>query len=50
MSARSDAEAEQVQSETGVTTDKIKTKLTEQLEATHVEIEDMSGLSKFNKA
>lgn len=43
MSARTDTEASQKQAESGITPEAIKTKLEEQLGATHVSIEDMSG-------
>jgi len=43
MSARTDAEATEIQNITGVTAETLKAKLEEQLQATHVEIEDMSG-------
>jgi hypothetical protein len=43
MSARTDTEAAVVQATSGVTMEGLKKKLEEQLEATHVEIEDMSG-------
>lgn len=43
MSARTDTEAAQVQATSGVTMEGLKMKLEEQLGATYVEIEDMSG-------
>lgn len=43
MSARTDTEAAQTQSSSGVTPESIKTKLETALGATYVEIEDMSG-------
>lgn len=43
MSARTDEEATNVQNATGVTPDSLKEKLEKELEATHVEIQDMSG-------
>lgn len=43
MSARTDAEAAQVQASSGVTVEGLKSKIEEQLGATYVEIEDMSG-------
>jgi hypothetical protein len=43
MSARTDTEAAQVQATSGVTMEGLKKKLEEQLGATYVEIEDMSG-------
>ncbi|USP75242.1 hypothetical protein yc1106_02516 [Curvularia clavata] len=43
MSARTDAEATNVQVTSGVTMEGIKKKLEEGLDATHVEIEDLSG-------
>ena len=43
MSARTDAEAEQAQASSGVTIEGLRRKIGEQLEATYVEIEDMSG-------
>lgn len=43
MSARTDAEAAQVQATSGVTMEALEKKLKEQLGATFVEIEDMSG-------
>lgn len=48
MSARTDTEAAQVAATSGVTIDGLKKKLEEKLEATHVEIEDMSGKMDFN--
>lgn len=43
MSARTDPEAEQAQASTGVTPESLKQKLEQQLGATYVEVEDMSG-------
>ncbi|EGP86700.1 unnamed protein product [Zymoseptoria tritici ST99CH_3D1] len=43
MSARTDAEAEQNQITSGVTPDTLTSSLKEKLEATHVEIMDLSG-------
>jgi len=43
MSARTDTEAEQAAASSGVTIEGLKGKLVEKLEATHVEIEDLSG-------
>ena len=43
MSARTDAEAEQTQAETGVTPDTLGATLKEKLEASHVDISDLSG-------
>ncbi|KAF2274842.1 bola-like protein [Westerdykella ornata] len=43
MSARTDTEAAQVQAASGVTIEGLRKKLEEQLDATYVEIEDMSG-------
>ena len=45
MSARTDAEATNVQVTSGVTMEGIKKKLEDGLDATHVEIEDLSGTS-----
>ena len=45
MSARTDAEATNVQVTSGVTMEGIKKKLEAGLDATHVEIEDLSGTS-----
>lgn len=47
MSARTDAEAEQNQATTGVTPDTLGATLKAKLEASHVDIQDLSGaLSK----
>lgn len=43
MSARTDSEAAQVQASSGVTPDTLRAKLIENLEATYVQIEDLSG-------
>ncbi|KAG8628637.1 hypothetical protein KVT40_002502 [Elsinoe batatas] len=43
MSARTDSEAMEVQATSGVTPDSLRTTLVEKLQATHVEIEDLSG-------
>lgn len=43
MSARTDAEAAETQNATGITPEMIRSKLEEKLEASHVDIEDMSG-------
>ncbi|KAF2227686.1 bola protein [Elsinoe ampelina] len=43
MSARTDNEAMEVQGTSGVTPDSLRTTLVEKLQATHVEIEDLSG-------
>jgi hypothetical protein len=43
MSAQTDSGAADVQASSGVTAETLKTKITEQLEATHVEVEDLSG-------
>lgn len=43
MSARTDAEADQTQATTGVTIDSLKSALEKELQASHVEIKDMSG-------
>ena len=43
MSARTDDEATQVQVSSGITPDTLRYKLIENLDATHVQIEDMSG-------
>ncbi|ORY01349.1 bola protein [Clohesyomyces aquaticus] len=43
MSARTDSEAAQAQASSGVTPESLKKKLKEQLGATYVEVEDMSG-------
>lgn len=43
MSARTDDEAARTAASSGVTPDGIKQKLVEKLEATHVDIEDLSG-------
>lgn len=47
MSARTDTEAAQVQATSGVTMEKLKSKIEEQLGATHVEIKDMSGKDSY---
>lgn len=44
MSARTDSDAMEVQATSGVTAEAIREKLVRQLGATHVEIEDMSGM------
>jgi len=43
MSARTDTEATQNQASSGVTPNTLKATLTQKLEATHVDIEDLSG-------
>lgn len=43
MSARTDAEAEQNQLSSGITPDTLTTKLKEKLDASHVDISDLSG-------
>ncbi|KAJ9623925.1 hypothetical protein H2203_005371 [Taxawa tesnikishii (nom. ined.)] len=43
MSARTDVEASQTQASTGITPDTLKSTLSTKLEATHVDIEDLSG-------
>lgn len=43
MSARTDAEAEQTQESTGITPDTLGATLKEKLEASHVDISDLSG-------
>ncbi|KAK5172383.1 bola protein [Cryomyces antarcticus] len=43
MSARTDAEASEVQYSTGVTPETLKTTLIQKLEASHVDVEDLSG-------
>ncbi|KAF2102040.1 bola-like protein [Rhizodiscina lignyota] len=43
MSARTDAEATEMQNDTGITPEALKGKLVEKLGASHVDIEDMSG-------
>ncbi|XTI86331.1 bola protein [Cenococcum geophilum] len=43
MSARTDDEATQVQVSSGITPDTLRYRLIEKLDATHVQIEDMSG-------
>jgi hypothetical protein len=43
MSARSDAETGQAAKSSGVTVEGLKAKLESELQATYVEIEDMSG-------
>ncbi|KAF2656002.1 bola-like protein [Lophiostoma macrostomum CBS 122681] len=43
MSARTNAEASQAQASSGVTVEGLKSKLEQELAATYVEIEDMSG-------
>lgn len=45
MSARTDVEASQTQASTGITPDTLKSTLSTKLEATHVDIEDLSGQS-----
>jgi len=47
MSARTDDEATQVQVSSGITPDTLKYRLIEKLDATHVQIEDMSGNHYF---
>jgi hypothetical protein len=44
MSARTDEEATKVQATSGVTMEGLKKKLEEGLDATYVEIEDLSGM------
>lgn len=44
MSARTDVEASQNQASSGITPDSLKTTLQQKLEATHVDIEDLSGI------
>ena len=44
MSARTDAEAEQNQLSSGITPDTLSAKLREKLEASHVDIADLSGM------
>lgn len=43
MSARTDAEADAVQETTGITPESLTTKLSHKLEASHVDISDLSG-------
>jgi len=43
MSARTDTEAAEKQASTGITPDTLKSTLIEKLEASHVDIEDLSG-------
>jgi hypothetical protein len=43
MSARTDEEATNAQNATGITPESLKEKLEKELEATHVEIQDISG-------
>ena len=43
MSARTDAEAEQNQASSGITPEDLTTKLSHKLEASHVDISDLSG-------
>ncbi|KAI9697502.1 MAG: hypothetical protein M1820_007768 [Bogoriella megaspora] len=43
MSARTDTEASRTQESTGITPETLVSKLTSQLEASHVDIEDLSG-------
>lgn len=43
MTARTEAEAEQMQNRSGVTPQSLETTLREKLDASHVEIVDMSG-------
>lgn len=43
MSARTDAEALETQSETGITPETLSATLREKLEASHVDISDLSG-------
>ena len=45
MSARTDVEAEQTQASTGVTPDTLGATLKDKLEASHVDIADLSGMS-----
>lgn len=44
MSARTDVEAEQSQAATGITPDTLSATLKEKLEASHVDISDLSGI------
>jgi hypothetical protein len=44
MSARTDAEAEQTQQNSGITPGSLETTLKEKLDASHVEISDLSGM------
>lgn len=44
MSARTDAEAEQNQLSSGITPDTLTIKLKEKLDASHVDIADLSGM------
>ncbi|GAB7357113.1 hypothetical protein MBLNU459_g7916t1 [Dothideomycetes sp. NU459] len=43
MSARTDVEASQTQASSGITPDSLRTALQQKLDATHVDIEDLSG-------
>jgi stress-induced morphogen len=43
MSSRTDTEAEQTQQSSGITPDSLETTLKEKLEASHVDISDLSG-------
>ena len=43
MSARTDVEAQQTQASTGITPDALGAALKEKLEASHVDISDLSG-------
>lgn len=48
MSERMEEEATENKNATGVTSESLKEKLVKELEATHVEIEDMSGVIVFS--
>ena len=43
MSARTDTEAVQTQASTGITPETLKSTLAQKLDASHVDIEDLSG-------
>ena len=45
--ARTDTEARENQNQTGITVDTLRKTLLDELQATHVEIEDMSGILMF---
>lgn len=48
MSARTDTEATQVQNSTGITPEHLKETLVRKLDASHVQIQDMSGTAVIN--
>jgi len=50
MSAKTDEETAETQNTTGVTTEALEEKLKTEFEATHVEIQDMSGMLYCRKS